>query len=217
MQAVFLRHFRRLVVLFLSCTFSAPFALFACPAGQAEICVGTCFCTSAEQGIGAFYEEMSKMAASGLESWILQSRDSLAAGNVQPIPLHIRAQLESYYDLQVLEAVRYRVGDDGELNASSLVLQNPDVNAVTLVDVIVFRNAEDALNNVALWAHELKHVQQYQEWGTRGFAERYTRDHSAVEAPAYRIQTQVARALRAQASMARDTAPIVEESSRTGH
>jgi len=77
------------------------------------------------------------------------------------------------------------------------MLQNPDVNAVTLVDIIVFRSQDDALNNVALWAHELKHVQQYQQWGVGEFATRYTRDYNAVEAPAYEIQTQVAKALRA--------------------
>ncbi|MFC2972304.1 DUF4157 domain-containing protein [Azotobacter bryophylli] len=147
------------------------------------------------------------MAASGLENWIVQSRNTLAAGNVQPIPLHIRAQLEPYYDLRVLESVRYKAGDDGELNAASAVMQNPDVNAVTLMDIIVFRNPEDALNNVALWAHELKHVQQYLEWGTRGFAERYTRDYSAVESPAYQIQAQVARELRAQARASASAAP----------
>lgn len=206
MLAVFLRHFCRSAVLLLSLgASSSPFA--ACPDGQTEICVGPCFCSSTKEGFGALYESVNQMAASGLENWIVQSRNTLAAGNVQPIPLHVRAQLEPYYDLRVLESVRYKAGDDGELNAASAVMQNPDVNAVTLMDIIVFRNPEDALNNVALWAHELKHVQQYLEWGTRGFAERYTRDYSAVESPAYQIQAQVARELRAQARASASAAP----------
>lgn len=206
MLAVFLRHFCRSAVLLLSLgASSSPFA--ACPEGQTEICVGPCFCSSTKEGFGALYESVNQMAASGLENWIVQSRNTLAAGNVQPIPLHVRAQLEPYYDLRVLESVRYKAGDDGELNAASAVMQNPDVNAVTLMDIIVFRNPEDALNNVALWAHELKHVQQYLEWGTRGFAERYTRDYSAVESPAYQIQAQVARELRAQARASAAAAP----------
>ncbi len=206
MLAVFLRHFCRSAVLLLSLgASSSPFA--ACPEGQTEICVGPCFCSSTKEGFGALYESVNQMAASGLENWIVQSRNTLAAGNVQPIPLHVRAQLEPYYDLRVLESVRYKAGDDGELNAASAVMQNPDVNAVTLMDIIVFRNPEDALNNVALWAHELKHVQQYLEWGTRGFAERYTRDYSAVESPAYQIQAQVARELRAQARASASAAP----------
>lgn len=206
MLAVFLRHFCRSAVLLLSLgASSSPFA--ACPEGQTEICVGPCFCSSTKEGFGALYESVNQMAASGLENWIVQSRNTLAAGNVQPIPLHVRAQLEPYYDLRVLESVRYKAGDDGELNAASAVMQNPDVNAVTLMDIIVFRNPEDALNNVALWAHELKHVQQYLEWGPRGFAERYTRDYSAVESPAYQIQAQVARELRAQARASASAAP----------
>jgi hypothetical protein len=67
---------------------------------------------------------------------------------------------------------------------------------VTLVDIIVFRTAEAAETNVALWAHELKHVQQYQEWGVNGFAQRYTQDFNTVEAPAYQVQTEVGRVLR---------------------
>jgi hypothetical protein len=204
--AVFLRHFCRSAVLLLSLGASSS-AFAACPEGQTEICVGPCFCSSTKEGFGALYESVNQMAASGLENWIVQSRNTLAAGNVQPIPLHVRAQLEPYYDLRVLESVRYKAGDDGELNAASAVMQNPDVNAVTLMDIIVFRNPDDALNNVALWAHELKHVQQYLEWGTRGFAERYTRDYSAVESPAYQIQAQVARELRAQARASASAAP----------
>jgi hypothetical protein len=67
---------------------------------------------------------------------------------------------------------------------------------VTLIDTIIFRHASDAEDNVALWAHELKHVQQYQEWGVQGFAQRYTHDFNAVEAPAYAIQAEVRRAVR---------------------
>ncbi|AYC35009.1 DUF4157 domain-containing protein [Pseudomonas cavernae] len=140
---------------------------------------------------------MSQMAATGLQAWLVQSRNTAATGDTRTIPLNIRAQLEPYYDLQVLDSARYKVGDDVELNAAHTMLQNPDVNAVTLMDIIVFRSPDDALNNVALWAHELKHVQQYLQWGVREFATRYTHDYNAVEAPAYEIQRQVARALRA--------------------
>ena len=196
MFAVFLRQPLRLAVLLVSACASP--SVFACPAGQTEVCVVTCFCAPGASGdMGAIYDNMNNMAASGLHNWLVQSRNTAAAGDIQPIPLNIRAQLEPYYDLQVLEAARYKVGDDVELNAAHTMLQNPDVQAVTLIDIIVFRNADDALNNVALWAHELKHVQQYLQWGAREFAARYTRDYNAVEAPAYAIQTQVTRALRA--------------------
>ncbi len=156
-----------------------------------------CFCApGSKEEIGPLFENVNQMAAVGLQGWIVQSRNTAATGDIRTIPLNIRAQLEPYYDIQVLDSARYKVGDDGELNAANTMLQNPDVNAVTLMDIIVFRDSDDALNNVALWAHELKHVQQYLQWGVREFATRYTRDYNAVEAPAYEIQNQVAKALR---------------------
>lgn len=148
------------------------------------------------------YTSVSQMVAAGLETWLVQSHTTAAAGDTQAMPLNIRAQLEPYYDLQVLDSARYKVGDDEQFNAAHAMLQNPDVNAVTLVDIIVFRNLDDALNNAALWAHELKHVQQYQQWGVHEFAVRYTRDYKQVESPAYQIQSQVTRALKASASSA---------------
>jgi hypothetical protein len=39
-------------------------------------------------------------------------------------------------------------------------------------------------------------VQQYQEWGVAGFAQRYTQDFNAVEAPAYAVQVEVRRWVR---------------------
>ncbi len=179
------------------CT-SAAATVPACPAGQHRVCLLLCFCApgSAEDS-GPLLEDIGRMAASGLEQWIRQSHQQLLAkGGLQPIPLHIRAHLEPYYDLQVLDSARYRVGDDSQFSTANTLLYNPDISAVTLVDIIVFRHAEDAENNVALWAHELLHVQQYQEWGVAEFARRYSGDADAVEAPAYALQRQVARALR---------------------
>ncbi|MNP54147.1 hypothetical protein D3C76_1486800 [compost metagenome] len=100
----------------------------------------------------------------------------------------------------MLDAARFRVGDEQQLSAANALLQNPDVNAVTLIDTIMFRHASDAEDNVALWAHELKHVQQYQELGVEEFARRYTRDYQALEGPAYKIEAEVAKALRERGS-----------------
>ncbi|WP_260961857.1 eCIS core domain-containing protein [Pseudomonas citri] len=195
LSAVFLRHVFRLAILLFSIGTSS--AVFACAAGQSQVCMVACFCAPDSEGeIGTIFKNMNQMAASGLQGWIESSRNTAATGGVRTIPLNIRAQLEPFYDIQVLDSARYKVGDDGELNAANTMLQNPDVTAVTLMDIIVFRSPDDALNNVALWAHELKHVQQYLQWGVREFASRYTRDYTAVEAPAYAIQTQVARELR---------------------
>lgn len=196
MPADFLRQLSRSALLSL-CVGASTTVFAACPVGQQEICLGTCLCAPAAAGeIGPLYDSVRLMAATGLQQWIVQSRSSVPEASIQRIPLHIRAQLEPYYDIQVLDTARYKVGDDGELSAANTMLQNPDVNAVTLMDLIVFRNAADAENNVALWAHELKHVQQYLQWGVQDFAARYTRDYSSVEKPAYEIQGQVTRALK---------------------
>jgi hypothetical protein len=56
---------------------------------------------------------------------------------------------------------------------------------VALNNVIVFRFADDAATNPVLWSHELKHIQQFAEWGVRDFAIRYLRDWNSVEAEAY--------------------------------
>lgn len=169
----------------------------ACPAGQSEVCVVACFCApGSKEELEAITSSVNQLAATNLQRWLEESRNSASVQGVEAIPLHIRAALESYYDLQVLDAVRYQVGNGVALNAANTMLQNPDVNAVTLLDIIVFRHAEDAQNNVALWAHELKHVQQYQQWGAAQFASNYTRDYRTVEAPAYAIQSQVERAAR---------------------
>jgi hypothetical protein len=179
-------------------------AALACPAGQSEVCVVTCFCAPGNPGdMAPLLEGVNQMASTSLQQWILQSRSSMPASQLQPVPLHIRAQLEPYYDLRVLDTARYKVGDDREMNAATTLMQNPDVEAVTLVDVIVFRSEEDAQNNVALWAHELHHVKQYLDWGVEDFARRYTRDYNSVEAPAYKIQTEVARAIRPNVASAK--------------
>nr|WP_256584004.1 DUF4157 domain-containing protein [Pseudomonas sp. SDI] len=179
--------------LLLSLALNVPMQAFAaCPSAPSQAP-----CTQAvSPDLGKLFEDVGRLAASGLAGWLKLSRDTAAAGEVLPIPLHIRAQLEPFYDFQVLDAARYKVGNAEQIDAATAMLQNPDVNAVTLVDIIVFRSAEDAQNNAALWAHELKHVQQYQQWGIEEFATRYTRDYEAVEAPAYAIQAKVAKALQ---------------------
>ena len=196
MSAAYSRRLLHLASLLLG--LGSSYSAFACPPGQHQVCVVACFCApGSREEMGAIFDDVGKMAATSLEQWLVRSRNAAAAGAVHPIPLHIRAHLEPYYDLQVLDSARYKVGEDVQLTAGHTLLQNPDVRAVTLIDIIVFRHEQDALNDVALWAHELKHVQQYLQWGVGEFARRYTRDHAAVEAPAYEIQRQVAKALAA--------------------
>jgi hypothetical protein len=178
----------------------AASAAHACPAGQTEVCVVSCFCApGGKDEVGVLFDNVNQMAAVALHSWLLQAHRSALLNEMHSMPLHIRAQLAPFYSDQLLDLVRYQVGSDTQLNAANAMLQNPDVNAVTLLDIVVFRHAEDAQNNTLLWAHELKHVEQYQQWGVQEFASRYTRDYRLVEAPAYGMQSQVRQALSASA------------------
>ncbi|MFJ4052619.1 DUF4157 domain-containing protein [Pseudomonas sp. NPDC089743] len=169
-----------------------------CPPGQYPVCLMGCFCAPIDPG--QVLKDVEVMAASSLAFGLRQARDEATASGSEPIPLHIRAQLEGWYDFAVLDAARFRVGDEQQISAANALLQNPDVNAVTLIDTIIFRHARDAEDNVALWAHELKHVQQYQELGVEEFARRYTRNYQALEEPAYKVEAEVSKALRQRSS-----------------
>lgn len=191
-------HKRGLALALLACFQAIP--AMACAPGETQVCLGGCICVPDPNGVlGPMQERAGTISANALEGWILRSRESAVRQGTLPIPADIRRQLLPFYAAELLDSVRYKVGDLDELSAARNVMQNPDIKAVTLVDIIVFRNAEMAAHDVALWAHELLHVQQYREWGTAGFAARYSRDFNAVEAPAYRRQAEISRILREQA------------------
>ncbi|TWE02450.1 uncharacterized protein DUF4157 [Pseudomonas sp. AG1028] len=191
--------FKRVLLCVLLTAVQVPAAL-ACAPGETQVCLGGCICVPDPNGVlGPMQERAGTITANALEGWILRSRESAVRQGTLPIPPLIREQLLPFYSAELLDAVRYKVGDLDELSAARNVMQNPDIRAVTLVDIIVFRNAEMAEHDAALWAHELLHVQQYREWGSAGFAARYSRDYNAVEAPAYRRQAEIARILREQA------------------
>lgn len=170
------------ISLLLGLTLTVPaLAEQACPPGQYQVCLMGCFCAPIDPGqAGQILKDVEVMASSSLTFALRQARDEATASGVEPIPLHIRAQLEPWYDFAVLDAARFRVGDEQQMSAANALLQNPDVNAVTLIDTIIFRRAGDAEDNVALWAHELKHVQQYQALGVEEFARRYTRNYDEL-------------------------------------
>jgi len=185
--------YRCLVALFVLClTLDVPAQTDACPVGEKQVCLDSCICLPDVGQLLGIYQ----IAAPALALWLTQARDEADNAGTQPIPANIRQQLLRWYEPSVLDIARYKVSDNGQFSAASAMLQNPDVGAVTLIDVILFRDAQDAEQNLALWAHELKHMQQYQEWGVEGFAQRYTQDFNAVEAPAYAIQAEVRRWVR---------------------
>lgn len=126
-----------------------------------------------------------------LEQWLRRSRESSINGAMH-VPIYVRDGLRGWCSDALMNSARYRIGDGGELNLANNSIRFGSANAVTLIDVIVFKDAEQA-NNLARWAHELKHVQQFNEWGVRKFAIRYMRSWNSVENPGYAIEREYAK------------------------
>ncbi|NHB76846.1 eCIS core domain-containing protein [Rhodobacter calidifons] len=128
-----------------------------------------------------------EIAATALARALVASRDAAWQQGTRPMPRHIREALLAWYPADLLDSIEYRVGAPEDGSVQSLAMRYGDATAVTAIDTIIFRHASDAENNVALWGHEVKHVEQFHRWGLMGFARRYVRDHQAVEAEAYAI------------------------------
>jgi hypothetical protein len=128
-----------------------------------------------------------EVAATALANALVASRDAAWAQGTDPMPPHIREALLNWYTADLLDSIEYRVGGAEDASVQSLSMRYSDATAVTAIDTIIFEDAWDAQNNLSLWAHEVKHVEQFRRWGLMGFARAYVRDHQAVEAEAYDI------------------------------
>jgi Domain of unknown function (DUF4157) len=121
-----------------------------------------------------------------LEERIVTWRQQALDDGTQPMPRAIREQLAGYFPVMLLDRVRYRIGWSERRTLQSGLFRLIDARAVALIDVIVFRDGALAGDPV-IWAHELAHVQQYDEWGTLQFARRYLRDPRAIESDAWEV------------------------------
>jgi hypothetical protein len=133
------------------------------------------------------YETGLEIAATALANALVASRDAAWEQGTEPMPPQIRAALLSWYPADLLDSIEYRVGAPEDGSVQSLALRYGEATAVTAIDTIIFASASDSQNNIALWGHEVKHVEQFQRWGLMDFARAYVRDHEAVEAEAYAI------------------------------
>ncbi|TCU20106.1 eCIS core domain-containing protein [Rhizobium sullae] len=129
-------------------------------------------------------EAQALIGAVALEQWLIASRNSARSGGVMPMPTALRQMLGNFYDKQIYDMVAFKIGDGESLNLANLAFRYGDADAVTLIDTVIFRD-EAAANDPGLWVHELKHVQQFREWGTRNFSIRYLRSWKSVEDEAY--------------------------------
>jgi Domain of unknown function (DUF4157) len=125
-----------------------------------------------------------------LAGWIQESRNS-AYGASLPVPPSVRAVLEQWgLSDDILNVVRFKVGDNGVVNLGRVANAVGDINAITLIDVIVFHSPA-AAGDYGTWAHEMVHVQQYRaRGGVLNFATEYAANYQALEKPAYDAQNQ---------------------------
>ena len=120
---------------------------------------------------------------------MISARNAVMNRSPQRIPESLKPFLRRWYPDDLLNSVRWSA--DWNLVQNTLQTAqmniNPNTQAITLINAVVFRDGANA-QDVALWAHELYHVQQYRDWGVFGFAKRWVDNSSVggpVEAPAY--------------------------------
>ena len=119
---------------------------------------------------------------SGLLAELIQSAREVAIANgVRPMPPQVHRELLGYFPDAMLRKVRYASGHADTITIPGLAMTYGHIDAVTLADVILFRDDDAARSDAKLWAHELTHVMQYERWGVEGFATRYLQDSEAVE------------------------------------
>jgi len=106
---------------------------------------------------------------------IAEGRDSAERASVHTIPDYIRSRLEEFFAPDTLNKVRYRVAAAGKSELLRYTFEWLNTSAIVVDHVIIFRDEQDALHNVRLWAHELEHVIQYGMLGVDGFAQRWMR------------------------------------------
>jgi hypothetical protein len=139
----------------------------------------------AQQDVGNALNELQAGVLTGpaLEQAIISSHNT-AINGAMPIPLDVRQALTGYASEDSMNRVRYKIGDNGFANLAHLIEQGGAAEAVTLIDVVIFRGPSEA-NDRSTWAHELTHVDQYRDWGVHSFAVQYARNWRSVEDPAY--------------------------------
>lgn len=129
---------------------------------------------------GSLSPMLVQALAPALAQWIVMSRDEAIAQGVESMPPEVRKALEGYVPDAILDKARWRVGGGDGMSLQYQIVEFGDVHAVTLDHVVVFKDAKEA-NNSKLWAHEIRHVMQFADWGVTGFARRYLTNYEAVE------------------------------------
>ncbi len=129
----------------------------------------------------AIAEGLLDYAAGALAGLIDNARRQAIADGVRPIPPAVYRSLLGYFPAALLQKCRYTTGCCSPLTLPAIGFSYGDPTAITVGDVVQFKNERAAQSEMRVWAHALTHVMQYQRWGIEGFAERYVRETEAVE------------------------------------
>jgi hypothetical protein len=132
---------------------------------------------------------------------IISGRNAIINGGNR-IPDHVMQAMRPWFDYRLLLSVRWKADWDLLHNTlqTAQMYRDRDTRAIALINGVLFRNAAEA-NDLVLWAHELRHVQQYHDWGVFEFARRWTNNSSnsgEVEAEAFAFERQFADTLAAK-------------------
>ena len=120
-------------------------------------------------------------ASSLLSTLIQAAREHAIADGVRPVPARIARALRGFFPDAILRKVRFSSGQADAISIPGLAMSYGHIDAVTLSDVILFREEAAAQTNAKLWAHELTHVMQYERLGIDGFASAYLQDFQSME------------------------------------
>jgi len=121
----------------------------------------------------AWFQTLATLLGPTLTTAIHQSRDR-AYSHGRAIPEAIRRTLAPFFPRTLLEKVRYSTAwqEAPAQDPLARVLLGSGATAVTLIDVILFRDEQQAADPL-LWAHELTHVEQYERLGVDTFVTQY--------------------------------------------
>lgn len=127
------------------------------------------FIDGTDRLVNSYIDQFKEMAVTP-ELYAIYSAAQIAA---DPMPQHMVARIEEHWsDLSPRDLHK----DARFLVSSELVatLTNGSAKAVTIYDVIVFREPlDDSYKSIALLAHELVHVAQFNKYTWAEFARRY--------------------------------------------
>jgi Domain of unknown function (DUF4157) len=125
---------------------------------------------------------------SSLAFAIRQAKEQ-AKNGCQPVPATIIQTLSRFLPTDVFNGVCWNTYGQ-RFALDSILLRDMNMGAVTLEDVIVFQDGNQA-SRPELWAHEMIHVLQYRRLGLESFANIYTYDFNSIEGEAYGFQNLV--------------------------